>query len=142
MFPQPYRPNGDVVTHRNKYRAPVGAPPETREYKWRSDAKLTRNQTLAAYRLHTEGGYSIRELGRLLWERYGYASPHSCSNSLSDLFNRLHRPARDRVEATVAASTTHGKGARGNKAAYKRWHRATYGPWPSDKHRERRKPDA
>lgn len=110
---------------------------ETRSYKWRRDAKLTRQQALAAYRLHIEGGYSIRELGRLLWERHGYSSPQSCANSLSDLFRRLHRPARDRIAATVAVSTTHGRGARADKAAYKRWHRATFGPWPSDLHRDR-----
>ena len=101
-------------------------------YKLRKDAKLTRPQIYAAHRLHTEGGYSIRELGRLLWQRHGYASPRSCANSLSDLFARVGLPARDRIEATRKASTTHGHGARADRAAYKRWHRATHGPWPSD----------
>jgi hypothetical protein len=105
---------------------------ETRDYRWRTDAKLTRDPVAAAHRLHIEGGISIRELGRRLWETFGYASAHSCANSLSDLFARQYRPARDRVEATRLASTTHGRAARADRAAYKRWHRATFGPWPSD----------
>ena len=81
-------------------------------YRYRKDAKLTRDQVVAAHRLHTEGGYSIRALGRLLWQRYGYASEKSCANSLSDLFATVGLPARDRIEATRIASTTHGRGAR------------------------------
>jgi hypothetical protein len=102
------------------------------EYKWRTDARLTAAQVRAAHRLHVEAGLSIRELGRQMWERFGYANEKSCANSLSDLFKRAGLPARDRIEATVAASTTHGRGARADKAAYKRWHRHTFGPWPSD----------
>jgi len=105
------------------------------DYKWRTDARLTAAQVRAAHRLHIEGGLSIRELGRQMWERFGYASPQSCSNSLSDLFKRAGLQARDRVEATVKASTTHGRGARADKAAYKRWHRELFGPWPSDRKR-------
>ncbi len=105
---------------------------EKRDYKWRADAKLTRDQAVVLHRIHIEGGLSIREIARQVWERYGYANAHSCANSLCDLFKRLHRPARDRVEATRIASTTHGRGARAEKAAYKRWHRETFGPWPSD----------
>ncbi len=106
--------------------------PEKRDYKWRADAKLTRDQAVALHRIHIEGGLSIREIGRQIWQRYGYANAHSCANSLSDLFARLHRPARDRIDAVKVASTTHGRGARNDKAAYKRWHRETFGPWPSD----------
>lgn len=100
------------------------------DYKWRTDAKLTAAQVRAAHRVHIEAGVSIRELGRLMWERFGYASPQSCSNCLSDLFKRAGLKARDRVDATVKASTKHGRGARNNKAAYKRWHRATSGRGP------------
>lgn len=106
---------------------------ERAQYKWRVDAKLSKAQVRAAHRLHIEGGVSIRELGRLLYERHGYASPQSCANSLSDLFRRYGLQARDRIEATRAASRKHGRGARAEKAAYKRWHRAEFGPWPSDK---------
>lgn len=101
-------------------------------YRLRKDAKLTRAQIVAAHRLHTEDGISIRELGRQMWERFGYSSPRSCANSLSDLFATVGLPARDRIDATVKASTTHGRGGRADKAAYKRWYRETFGPWPGD----------
>jgi hypothetical protein len=94
--------------------------------------KLTTEQVRAAHRLHVEG-MSIRELGRRLHERYGYATAHSCANALSAAFMRHGLERRERLEATIAASITHGRGARADKAAYKRWHRATYGPWPSDR---------
>lgn len=116
---------GSTPTGRRKYGRS--------DYKWRTDARLTPAQVRAAYHLHIEGGLSIRELGRQMWERFGYSSPHSCANSLSDLFKRAGLKARDRVDATVKVSTTHGRGARKSKAAYKRWHRATFGPWPSDR---------
>lgn len=95
--------------------------------------KLSTEQVRAAHRLH-EGGVSIRELGRLLHERYGYATAHSCANALSAAFRRHGLRRRDRIAATIAASTVHGRGARADKAAYKSWHRSTYGPWPSDDH--------
>jgi len=104
-----------------------------RKYRHRKDAKLTREQVRAAYVLYREQGLSLRALGKLLYERFGYASPASCANSLHDLFQGEGFKLRDRIDATVTASTTHGRGARKDKAAYKRWHRAEYGPWPSDR---------
>jgi hypothetical protein len=95
--------------------------------------RLTPEQVTAAHTLHV-GGMSLRELGRQLYERLGYASAKSCTMALSQAFRRAGLTRRDRIEATVAASTVHGRGARTDKAAYKRWHRATYGPWPSDDH--------
>jgi hypothetical protein len=93
--------------------------------------RLTPEQVAAAHVLHL-GGMSIRELGRQLYERNGYASAKSCSMALCDAFKRAGLHRRDRIEATVIASTTHGRGSRSDKAAYKRWHRETYGAWPSD----------
>lgn len=95
--------------------------------------KLSPEQVQAAHTLHMAGGLSLRELGRRLWEQLGYSSAHSCAQALSDAFRRDGLPRRDRVEATRAASTTHGRGARADKAAYKRWHRSAFGPWPSDR---------
>ncbi len=94
--------------------------------------KLTPEQVAAAHRLHWDGGLSIRELGRQLYERLGYSSAKSCAMALSTAFARAGLHRRDRIAATVAASTTHGRGSRADKAAYKRWHRETFGPWPSD----------
>lgn len=113
------------------------APPERLRGGWtrpdrRATRRLTDDQVRAAHRLHIDGGLSIRELGRRLYGQYGYASPHACANRLSDYFMLLGLPRRGRIEATIAASTTHGRGARADKPAYKRWHRATFGPWPSD----------
>ncbi len=108
-----------------------------RRYKHRADAKLTRAQVRAAYVLYRDRGLSLRAVAGLLWERFGYASQASCANSLHDLFVGEGFLLRDRVAATVAASTTHGRGARADKASYKRWHRSEFGPWPSD-----RKPSA
>lgn len=104
-----------------------------RTYRHRRDAKLTREQVRAAYLLYRDRGLSLRALGALLYERFGYASAASCANSLHDLFKGEGYRLRDRIEATKAASTTHGRGARADKAAYKRWHRAEFGPWPSDR---------
>lgn len=68
---------------------------------------LSRVQVEEAWRLH-HGGLSTRELGRRLWKRYGYASPKSCSNSLSKLFRKHGLRARDRIEMTRMAHLTHG----------------------------------
>jgi hypothetical protein len=113
-------------------------PPRTTRagYTWAKphpSRKLTTRQIQAAHTLHIDGGLSIRELGRQLYSRHGYATAKSCAVALSDAFRQHGLRARDRVEATVAASTTHGRAARADRAAYKRWHRETFGPWPSDR---------
>lgn len=68
---------------------------------------LNRAQLEEAWRLHMDG-VSIRELSRRLWERYGYSSPQSCSNSIGKLFRKHGFRARDRIEAVRAAHLTHG----------------------------------
>ena len=55
-----------------------------------------------------EGGVSQRELGRKLWRRLGYASPHSCANSLSKMFLSKGWRTRERIEAVRLHNTTHG----------------------------------
>lgn len=113
--------------------AKVRLPGETRRIKRLSRAALlTRDQIFAVHKLHTTGGLSMREISRRGWQQWGYSSSHSCLNSLCELLDSYGLDRRDRVAAAVAASTTHGRGARANRAAYKRWHRATFGPWPSD----------
>jgi hypothetical protein len=95
--------------------------------KW---GKLTDEQIRAAHLVYVERGLSMRKLGALLCERFGFASAQSCSQALWSGFQRLALPARDRIEATVAASTTHGRGARRDQAAYKRWRREQQGYRP------------
>jgi hypothetical protein len=95
-------------------------------------ALLTRDQVYAVHKLHIDGGMSMREIARQGYEQWGYASAKSCLNSVCDLLDSYGLKRRDRIEATIKASTTHGRGARADKAAYKRWHRKAFGPWASD----------
>lgn len=78
----------------------------------RVTSKLSREKVYAAHRLHVEGGLSIRELGRRLADRYGYASPDAAAQALMRAFRFYHLPARDRGEATVAVSLKHGRARR------------------------------
>ena len=113
--------------------AKVRLPGESRRIKRLSRAALlTREQVFAVHKLHIDGGLSMREIARRGWQRWGYASERSCLNSIIDLLDSFGLRRRDRIEATILASTTHGRGSRANKAAYKRWHRRAFGAWPSD----------
>lgn len=69
--------------------------------------KLTDDQVRAAHVLYRRGE-SLRAIARRIYRQAGYASARSCANSLHDHFVRLDLPRRDRIEATIAASTTHG----------------------------------
>lgn len=75
--------------------------------KW---GKLSDEQLRTLHKLHREGGLSVRELGRRLYAtgRYGFASSKSAAMALSSGWKRLHLRARDRIESTILASTTHG----------------------------------
>lgn len=78
-----------------------------------------------AHQLHVKGGLSIRELGRQMYARFGYASPASCEAALRAAFDRLGLDRRPRAEAQRQAATRHGRAAKGqDRAAYKRWLRA------------------
>lgn len=79
--------------------------------------KLTDGQVRAAHTLYIERRLSLRDLGRLLWERFGYASAASCANSLSEAFIDLGLPRRDRIEATIEKSLRHGLARRGKGGA-------------------------
>jgi len=84
---------------------------------------LTDEQIRAAHLIYVKRRLSFRALGKLLYAQFGYKSPRSCANSLCDQFKRLGIPARDRIEATVLASTTHGLAPRGARGAEFRAHR-------------------
>lgn len=114
--------------------AKVRIPGETRRIKRLSKASLlTREQIFAVHKLHTDGRLSMREIARRGYRQWGYKSEKSCLNSLCDLLDGYGLERRDRIQATILASTTHGRASRADKAAYKRWHRRAYGFWPSDK---------
>lgn len=101
-----------------------------RVYRRRRDAKLTLRQVESAYKLY-RAGYSLRQLARAMWDRFGFASSHSCDVALHDAFRREGFPLRNRIEATIAASTTHGLRRRDatpdELAEYKRRRRAAAG---------------
>lgn len=109
-------------------------PVPRRRRKWQANAKLTEQQVRALHRMHVERGMSMRELARQGWERWGYASEKSCLVSVLSLMDSLGLERRDRIDAVVRASTTHGMASRAanTDGSYKRWRRATVGPWPSD----------
>jgi hypothetical protein len=77
-------------------------------YKRRRDNRLTVQQVHAAHRLYVELEWSLRTLGRELYQQFGYANAHSCANSLHEQFIAEGLPRRDRIQATIKASTTHG----------------------------------
>lgn len=52
--------------------------------------KLSDDQLRALHRFHADGGLSIRELGRRVWEKAGYASWESAAHGIRIGFNRLH----------------------------------------------------
>lgn len=123
-----------VIRHRYERDGRARQPGETGRIKKVefSNAKLTEKQLRAIYKLHIDGGHSLRAIAAAGWEKWGYASPKSCLTSISDRLRSIGLKPRDRIEATVRASTTHGHGSRNDNAAYKRWHRRAHGPWPSD----------
>lgn len=95
----------------------------------RVTSKLPREKVYAAHRLHMEGDWSIRALGRTLAEPYGYASADACAQALMRGFRFYNLPARGRIQATVKASWRHGKARRKGQpgsdlAAYVRERRA------------------
>lgn len=91
-----------------------GGSTQPRRYPQRPESKMTLAQIRQAHARHV-AGESVRALGRALWETYGYASPSSCANSLSEAFLREGLATRDRIEATKLASTVHGNAGRGDR---------------------------
>ena len=73
---------------------------------------LTDDQVRALHRVYL-GGLSLRQVAARILPRTRYSSVHSCANSLFDHFVRLDLQRRDRISATVAASTVHGLARRG-----------------------------
>lgn len=130
-------PRRSADTEGGELRAPAplrpGSLASVRQKRWHKNAKLTEEQVRTLHTIHITRGMSMRELSRQGWQRWGYASEKSCLVSVCALMDSLGLERRDRVEATVLASTTHGKGSRADKAAYKRWRRREIGPWPSDR---------
>ena len=75
---------------------------------------LTFDQVRACHRLYM-AGESIRSIARQIHPRTRYASVASCANGLHQQFVLLGLPRRDRIAASVAASTIHGLSRRGQR---------------------------
>lgn len=71
-------------------------------------SRITGERARLLHRIHIEQGVSMNQLAETLWSQLGYASQKSCLTALSGAFQRHGLPARDRIEATVAASRKHG----------------------------------
>jgi len=92
--------------------------------------KLADRHLQALHHFHLEQGVSIRELGRRVWEKAGYASAASAAESISQGFKRLHLPALSREAATAKANERRrqpGSPGTANRGAYKRWLRKKNG---------------
>lgn len=64
-----------------------------------------------AHRAH-QAGWSLRALARMHYQEWGYASPGSALEGLRAAMRALELPVRDRIAATVEASTVHGNSGR------------------------------
>lgn len=64
----------------------------------------------AARAIHAkyQQGVSARTLGRQLYQVLGYRTAHSCEVAIGTAFRRYGLAVRDRIDATVLASTTNG----------------------------------
>jgi len=83
--------------------------------------KMTDQQVRAAHVIYQQTGLSVRRLAELLYERHGYKSASACATSLNKAFVSLGLERRDKIEASIAAHTTHGLTAGGHAAPlYKR----------------------
>lgn len=75
---------------------------------------LTDAQVRAVHRLY-EQGLSLRACAKRIYPRTRYASEKACANALHGHFVRLGLPRRERIEATVLASTVHGMARRASR---------------------------
>jgi hypothetical protein len=86
-------------------------------------ARLTEAQIRELYDWHLRG-VSIRELGRRIEKRVGFASAKSAAMAISSGFTRYHLEARPQGEATAAKNrqrrSASSPGTQ-DRAAYKRW---------------------
>lgn len=75
------------------------------------ESKIPLRAALEAHAAH-QAGWSLRALARLHWRDWGYAGPGACLEGLRAVFRTLDLPVRDRIDATVEASTVHGHSRR------------------------------
>jgi hypothetical protein len=78
-------------------------------------SRINDRQARVLHAAHLERRASVRELARNVHEQLGYRSPGSCVEGIRAAWARLGLDARDRVDATVLASTVHGRARRSGK---------------------------
>jgi hypothetical protein len=72
---------------------------------------LRDHQLRALHRIHIEGGVSLNELGRRVWERAGYAGPRVATEGIRLGWRRLGLTARDRLTAVRASNRARATGS-------------------------------
>jgi hypothetical protein len=73
--------------------------------------RIPLGDALAAGEQHRRD-WLLRAIAWLRWRRWGYASENSALEGLRHAMRTLDLPVRDRVDATVLASTMHGNSRR------------------------------
>jgi hypothetical protein len=71
-----------------------------------------------------QAGFSLRAIARLRWRQWGYASDKSALEGLRHALRTIDAPVRDRIEATIEASTIHGKSRRAMRVPGAPYHAA------------------
>ena len=78
------------------------------------DYKIRLGDARQAHREH-QAGWSLRAIAERNSQRWGYASPKSALEGLRGVLRELELPVRDRIDATVRASTVHGNASRASR---------------------------
>lgn len=79
------------------------------------DYRIPLRDLLQAAEEHA-AGFSLRSIAGRRWQEWGYASMKSALEGLRRALRTIDAPVRDRIEATVLASTVHGHGRRHMRA--------------------------
>lgn len=89
------------------------------------------DEHLGVLHVYHERGFSIRELGRQVYIKMGYASADSAAVAISAGFRRLLLPSQPQGQATAASNRRRASkdspGRKKNEAEYKRWLRKKNG---------------
>jgi len=75
------------------------------------DYKIPLADLLQAAEEHA-AGWSLRAIARMRWRQWGYASAASALEGLRHALRTIDAPVRDRIQATIDASTIHGNASR------------------------------
>lgn len=83
-------------------------------------AKIPEQTLRKLHKLHYRYDVSLNQMGRELYEKLGYRRPQTCAVAIAAGWRALGLKARDRIEMTVAKSTTNGLSPRNWKDRKKR----------------------